>query len=402
MALTPLNVIGDLKNHDQHGAWVLTGKMDFAADRLPGTKLYGAIKASTIAHGSVKSVDATKALAEPGVKAVITYKDCPFWTQAIYQWGQEVAGVVADDWYTAVRATTLIDVTYDVSPTVFDPDEAMKTSSPLAGPRPDANMQATTTLKRGDINTGFQQADITLDTTQPWTVTYQHNCLEMHQSVAWWIADDLYIWGPSQNAFSAKNAVVNTMGMPSNKVHFFTHGTGGALGDKTGNPSGGPAAVMSKAAGGKAVYLLYSRHDNMLFNTRMFSVRSTIKLGAKKDGTLTAVDAIYYGNNGRNASAPVGNAHFGLKNTFVIPNASMIVNTVVTNQPQRGYYRCVNDPPGSFNTDMALFKMAEKLGMEPYAFYKKNFMTAEAPDQDTPFRVWGSKGVYQCFDTVYI
>ena len=134
MALTPLNVIGDPNTHDQHAAWILTGKMDFAGDRLPGTKLFGAIKASTIAHGSVKSVDASKALAEPGVRAVITWEDCPAWSQSILQWGQEVAGVVADDWYTAVRATELIDVTYDVSPTVFDPDEAMKPGSPLAGP----------------------------------------------------------------------------------------------------------------------------------------------------------------------------------------------------------------------------------------------------------------------------
>ena len=208
-------------------------------------------------------------------------------------------------------------------------------------------MAATTTLTRGDINAGFQSADVTLETTQPWTTTHQHNCLEPHQSVAWWIGDNVYVWGPSQNIGSAQSAVVNALGLKSNQVHFFSHGTGGALGDKTGNPSGTPAACMSKAVGGKAVHLLYSRHDNMLFNTRMFSVRSNIKLGAKKDGTLVACDATFYANNGRNPSAPAGNAHFGLKNTYTIPNASMIVNTVVTNQPQRGYYRCVNDPPGA-------------------------------------------------------
>ena len=135
MALAQLNVIGDPTHHDLHSAWVLTGKMDFAGDRLAGVKLFGAIKASTIAHGSITNIDASKALAEPGVRAVITYEDCPVWSQTIQQWGQEVAGVVADDWYTAVRATTLIDVTYDVSPTVFDPDDAMKADSPLAGAR---------------------------------------------------------------------------------------------------------------------------------------------------------------------------------------------------------------------------------------------------------------------------
>jgi CO/xanthine dehydrogenase Mo-binding subunit len=402
MALPVLNVCGKPGQKDQYGAWIVTGKMDYAGDRMAGRKLFGAIKASTIAHGSVKSIDATKALAEPGVKAVITWKECPFWMQSIYQWGQEVAGVVADSWDTAVRATTLIDVTYDVSPTVFDPDEAMKPTSPLAGPRPDANMVATTTLKRGDVAAGMQAAEVQLSTVQPWTTTYQHNCLEPHQSVAWWIGDDVYIWGPSQNTFAAKNAVVNGLNMPSNKVHFFTHGTGGALGDKTGNPSGGPAACMSKAVNGAPVYLLYSRHDNMLFNTRMFSVRSNINWGAKKDGTIVAVDATYYGNNGRNAGAPVGNAHFGLKNTYTIPNASMIVNTVVTNQPQRGYYRCVNDPPGCFNSDMALYKLAEKLGMDPWAVIQKNLRAGDAPDQDvTPARFWGGNGVVECLNKVY-
>jgi CO/xanthine dehydrogenase Mo-binding subunit len=402
MALAPLNVIGSPNTHDQHAAWILTGRMDFAADRMAGRKLYGAIKASTIAHGSVKSVDATAALAEPGVKAVITYKDCPFWSQTILQWGQEVAGVIADDWYTAVRATALVNVTYDVSPTVFDPDAAMQASSPLAGARPDANLQATTTLKRGDVAAGMASADVQFNTVQPWTTTYQHNCLEMHQSVAWWTGDDLYIWGPSQNAFSAKNSYVNTLGMPSNKVHFFTHGTGGALGDKTGNPSGGPAACMSRAVGGAPVYLLYSRHDNMLFNTRMFSIRSNINWGAKKDGTIVAVDATYYSNNGRNASAPAGNAHFGLKNTYTIPNASMIVNTIVTNQPARGYYRCVNDPPGCFNTDMALYKLADKLGMDPWALIQKNLRAGDQPDQDqSKPTFWGGNGIVDCFNKVY-
>lgn len=131
MALPELRVIGNPANHDQVAMKVVTGQADFAADRFPMHKWYGAPKLSTIMRGKIKSVDATEALKEPGVKAVVTYKEVPGWTQDIFQWGQEVAGVIADNWYTAVRATQLVKVEYEVGVGVFDPDEAAKSGAPL-------------------------------------------------------------------------------------------------------------------------------------------------------------------------------------------------------------------------------------------------------------------------------
>jgi CO/xanthine dehydrogenase Mo-binding subunit len=405
MALPILNVIGDLKTHDVHAYQVLTGKADFAGDRLPVTKLYGCIKHSTIAHGSIKSVDATKALAEPGVKAVITYKDCPAWTQGIFQWGQEVAGVVADDWYTALRALALVDVQYDVQTTVFDPDEAIKAGAALSGVRPDTNMAAVTTVKRGDVAAAMKTADVTLDTTMPWTTTYQHNCLETHQAVAWWFNDEVYIWGPSQNPFSVRSSVVNFLNMPTNKVHFFSHFTGGALGDKTSCPAAAPAACMSRAVGGAPVHLMYSRKENMLYNTRMFSLRSAIKFGAMKDGTIVAADATWWGDGGRNANAPCGGANFNFANTWKIANNNMTVNVINTNSPQRGYYRDVADVNGCACADTSLDKLATQLDMDPYALRMKNIVPLDYPSQDAPIRYWGGGGagggVKMCFDKVY-
>jgi CO/xanthine dehydrogenase Mo-binding subunit len=133
MGLTPLNVVGDPGIHDKHAYLMLTGKMDYACDRFPGRKLYSAFKCSNIARGSIKNIDATQALAYPGVKAVITYKECPVWSWVINQWGQEVAGVVAIDAATAVRAAQLIKVTYDIAKAVIDPDEALKPNAALTG-----------------------------------------------------------------------------------------------------------------------------------------------------------------------------------------------------------------------------------------------------------------------------
>jgi CO/xanthine dehydrogenase Mo-binding subunit len=103
---------------------------------------------------------------------------------------------------------------------------------------------------------------------------------------------------------------------------------------------------MSLAVGGAPVHFMESRRDNIIVNSRQFAVRSSIKLGAMSDGTLTAIDARFWGDGGRNATAPMGNVHYGLRTTFTCPSAFFQVNGVNTNSPPRGFWRCVNDPPG--------------------------------------------------------
>ena len=406
MALPVLNVIGDIKNHDQVAYRVVTGKCDFSVDRLPGQKFYGAIKLSTIANGSIKSIDSTKALAEPGVKGVITYKDCPSWRQGIFQWGQEVAAVVADDPATARRAATLIDVVYDVGVAVIDPDEAMKTGSALAGIRPDTNIANVGTVTRGDVAAGMVKADVVLDTTFGYSTSYSHNCSEPHSAIAWWVGDDVHFWETTQDIHGARAGFVNTMGMAATKVHAFNHFTGTGHGDKTGAFLAAPAALLSKLfVNGAPVQIVNTRKENILCYTRQFATRSAIKLGAKKDGTLTAVDAQFYSDAGRNAGAPQAGIPFGLRTTYTIPDAKFNVVSIVTNTPQRGYWRCVNDPPGAVNYDSALDKLAEKLDMNPYDLRMKNIRPLDAPDLDAPYNIWGNGGagggVKMCFEKVY-
>lgn len=402
MALPELRVIGNPANHDQVAMKVVTGQADFAADRFPMHKWYGAPKLSTIMRGKIKSVDATEALKEPGVKAVVTYKEVPGWTQDIFQWGQEVAGVIADNWYTAVRATQLVKVEYEVGVGVFDPDEAAKSGAPLTGIFPDSNTKVMTDLKRGQGGeAGLAKADVSITSTTGWSTTYAHNELETHQSVAWWVGDDVYIWLPSQHIHGSKSAIVNALGMPAHKVHTFTHFTGGGHGGKTGDNSAIVSAAMSKVVNGHPVCFINSRHDNMCTKGRQFAVKSEIKIGAKSDGTFTGIDAKFTGDGGRNAYAPVGNAHFGLKNTFTIPDANMKVTLIGTNAPSRGYWRCVNDPPGAQSYDPAIDKLAEKLNMDPYELRMKNMRPETLPDQDSPNLYWGGMQVKECFEWVH-
>ena len=399
--LTPLNVLGKAENHDRHGVHIVTGKADFAGDRLPGNKLYGALKLASIAHGKITGIDASAALSETGVKAVITSKDCPIWLDTIYAWGQEVAGVVADDPNTAVRAAQLIKVHYQEYPFILDPDEALKAGAVLSDVLPGTNSRLVTNLTRGDPGAGLAKADVVLQTEQPWSSSYQHNTIETHQSVAWWVGEHVYFWTPSQHIHNAKNTLVNSLDIPGNQVHAFTHFTGCGHGDKNSANAAVIAAVMSKAVGGAPVHFSESRRDNVLVNTRQFSVKSSIKLGARRDGTLTGIEARFWGDGGSNASTPLANVHFGLRTTYLCPDASFQVTLVNTNSPPRGFWRCVNDPPGAVNYDVALDKLAQKLGMDPYQLRRKNLRPYNAPDQDPPYQVWGGTALEECFDWVY-
>lgn len=408
MALAPLNVIGNSNNRDQHSKRILTGQMDFAADRLAGCKLYGAAKTSTIAHGKIKSMDVTKALKEPGVKAVLTYKDVPSWSETVTWWGQDIAGVVADNWYTAKRAATLIEVTYETSPMVFDPEAAMQKDSPLSGILPSSNTKQLDTRVRGDITAGFLNADIVLTSNSPWTGTWQHNMLEQHQAVAWWVGEHLYVWQGSQGPHCHQIAIARTLGIPGNRVHFYSHGCGGGLGDRSNrgdlvkcwDHEGVIAAVMSKKVGGAPVLFLESKRENMTMHSRQFAARADIKLGAKKDGTIVAADVKAFCDLG----SLVTNFYvtfYGLKNTYTIPNYNHNVTGIVTNSPIRGPWRCIGDPPAAVCYDMALDKLAAELSMDPYQMRMKNLRATDAPDQDPPYLVWGGNGVGLCFKQVH-
>lgn len=488
MALPTLKVMGNPSNTDKLGAKIVTGKFDFASDRMPGQKYFGALKGANISHGTIMLaagggvvtgitvtaggtgytsaptvtltggggsnatatavltgsavtsvtvsnggsnyataptvafsggggsgaaatavvsastplIDATAALALPGVLAVVTYVDVPTWSSTILYFGQAVAGVVADDWYTAVRATTLINVQYNVLPFISDPDAAMQPGAVLSGVYATTNLSpatpATMTPARGDVNgtTGFPAATVTLQTNFPWTTTYQHNDLEPRQAVAWWVGDNVYAWCGSQAPFTFKSTMVNALGLPADKVHFYTHGMGGGLGDRLSTSECVPAAILSKKVNGHPVDLIYTRKEQNLMQIRQAQNKGDIKWGAKSDGTIVAASGNWYG-----VGSGASGCYFGINKTFTIPNLTWNYQSVYTNAPARGAWRCVQDPPGAVLYDSALDKLAAYLNMDPYALRLKNLRAATDPDLDAPYRVWGANGAPACLNQVY-
>jgi CO/xanthine dehydrogenase Mo-binding subunit len=400
--MATLNVIGNPANHDQHSKLILTGKLDFAADRLAGRKFFGAVVGSTFAHGTITAIDTTAAMAEPGVKAVVTYKDIPSWSANITSWGQEVAGVVADDWYTAVRASSLVKVTYTPAAAVFDPDAAMQSGAALVGALPSGNTTSFGTVTRGDVNAGFKQSDVTITVNAPWTTTHQHGMLENHQALCWWVGDDAYVWQASQNPHGHKSAMINYLALPGNKAHFFTHGCGGGMGDRAGISEDEMVVglVMSKKLNGAPVLYALAKNNNICTHTRQFSVRADIQVGAKNDGTLVAMDITSYSNIGRSVGF-FSAEWIGIQKSYTIPNFHLNNNVVITNTPPTGAWREVGVQPAAMCHQMALDQLAFKLNMDPWALRMKNIKAADAKDQDPPNLVWGGDGTILCLNKVY-
>jgi CO/xanthine dehydrogenase Mo-binding subunit len=384
MAVTPLSVIGKPENKDVRLIEKMTGAWEFSSDYLPGKKLFAHIARSTIARGKVLSIDTSAAEKLPGVKAVMTYKDYSWWSDTILWWGQEVAAVAAVDEETAQRAVDLIKVTYQEGSSIVDPEDGMKSGAPLSGIWPDSNVR-TATLLRGDVDAGFKEAAVTVEDTINWVAPYSHNCLEPRTCVAWWVGNHVYLRTTTQNPFGQRSAVggYTIMGekIPFHRIHLISHGTGGGHGDKSAGDWIPVAIVLAKKSGMPVCYH-ESRVEYLTTGSHQIKYKSTIKLGAKSDGTLVAIDWQSWADATAAARAGAAGMHFPIRTTFKCATGRFKSTDIACNTPRAAAWRCVSDPPGDHVMNPILDQMAVKLGMDPVAFRLKNIVKDDSVSQD--------------------
>lgn len=378
--MAELSVIGKPGLKDPTTIGKMTGDLDYAADRFPGYKLIARSLLSTIAHGTIASIDTSAAEALPGVKAATTYKDCPALRDKITFWGQEVAAVAAVDEEIANQALELIDVVYNTETAVIDEDDAIKPGAPLAGVWEDSNVRETEVL-RGDIDTAFPQADVIVEGEVEWMERWQHQEIEPHTSLAYWIGDHVYFWTSSQNPYGQRAAAAGSLGMPLNKVHLVSHGSGAGHGNKHGHDYGVIAAVLAQKAGMPVLYQK-SRVEHIITSARQHPAKAEYKIGAKSDGTLVAIDVTSYGGAGGNGSGWAGGLSYLMRASWKCPDARFKAVDIATNTPPTGAFRCVADPCGNVIQTQMLDHLAAELNMDPLALKLKNAVTADMPHQD--------------------
>ncbi|MBN1368731.1 MAG: xanthine dehydrogenase family protein molybdopterin-binding subunit [Dehalococcoidaceae bacterium] len=389
-------VVGKAGNKEKTIVQKLTGRLDYADDRLPGQKLVARTLLSRYANAEVTAINTSAAEALPGVKAVITYDECPMLYKSIRRWGQEIAAVAAVDNETATRALELIQVTYQEGNQISDVEEAMKPGAPLTGVWEGTNIR-TSELLRGDVEAGFAQADQEFTETAGWTNFWQHKEMEPWSATTYWVGDDLYVWTTSQNPFGQRNTIKNTMGWPMHKIHLISHGSGSGHGNKHGANWIIIAAVLAKKAGMPVSYHLTRFEQCCSSTAHQNKGKLEMRVGVKNDGTITAVEATYWADGCSGGATTASGMDFGFRYTYNVPHAKWTFYDIATNTPLRGAFRCVADPPGDALYNLVMDKVADKLGMDPLEFRIKNLV---APDmlQFESKMPFSSMGIRQCLE----
>ncbi len=376
----------------------VTGRAAFAADSTMPGMIWGKVLRSPHAHAIIKSIDTSKAEALPGVKAVVTADDIvdfPFDTpfplgiqdmrwmcrnvlareRALWH-GHAIAGVAANSEAIAEEACALIVVEYEVLPHAIEIDDALADDAPILHPwmefegKP-SNIAGVLEHTKGDVEAGFAEADVIVErdfTTRPVHQGY----IEPHACLVSTAADGkMTIWSSSQGQFMVRAMTGLLTGIPQSDIRAIPAEIGGGFGGKTIIYLEPLAAILSKKSG-RPVKMAMTREEVMRASGPTSGSKSKIKIGAKKDGTITAAKGLYWLQAGGLPGAPVRGAVGCALAPYDIPNGHTLGYDVVCNRSKVAAYRAPGAPIGAFGVECVLDELAEKIGMDPLDLRLKN------------------------------
>ncbi len=399
------NIIGK-EQRDIEGYKIVTGKARYTVDVYLPDMLYVKVKRSPFPHANVKSIDTSKAEKLPGVHAVITYKDIPekmtaggrpILTAEPALMGDGVAAVAAINETVAEDAVNLIEVQYEQLPFVIDAREAEKPGAPLVISTLKNNIAGSPyKVERGDVAKGFAEADVVVEHTID-TQDQEHVAMEPHVAIAKWDGNKLTMWVSSQYTHSTAASVAASFGMPNSHVRVIAEFTGGGWGDKAGiaYPYIWLVALLSKKTDRPVRYEL-SRTDVFQETSHHYPVYQTLKMGFKKDGTLTAIQVRALAQAGAYspfAAFLAADTVSAARVQYTCPNVKIEGVGALTNTGVGGARRCVGEPSGLFSLEILMDEAAEKLGMDPVEFRLKNLNETGDPESKLP---WSSNGLREC------
>jgi len=414
-------------------AEIVTGQVRYTLDTAMEGMLHLKLLRSPHAHARVKAIRKDAALAVPGVRAVYTWEDVPrlLFTSATHDdyhvdpndtylldnvvrfVGQRVAAVVAETEGAAEEGCRKIEIDYELLPAVFDPEEAMSKGAPVIHDkgaesrirRPGQNILLEIHGNVGDVEAGFKAADAIHEATYT-THRVQHAHLETHCSITWLENDRLNVRTSSQTPYITKQKLCYLFNLMPDSVRVFCERVGGGFGGKQEVLTEDICAFATLKTG-RPVMIEFTREEEFIAATTRHPMNVKMKVGAKRDGTLTAMELRVvsntgaYGNHGgETLYAACGEA------VAVYKCADKKVDgyTVYTNMVPAGAIRGYGMTQTIFAVECAMDELARSLKMDPYEFRRRNVvkpddqMIAESTDaNDTEF---GSYGLDQCIDLV--
>jgi xanthine dehydrogenase YagR molybdenum-binding subunit len=333
-----------------------TGRAKYSSDQKPPGMLFGALLTSPYAHARITSIDTSEAEHMQGVTAVRVMT--PAGKEV--QWeGAEIATVAAVSEELANDAIRKIKVQYEILPHMVREDDLAKAGN-RAKP---AGEQVT-----GDPDKAFQEADAQIEATYGIPVI-THCCLEPHGNIVQFSGDRVNLWPSTQAVSQIGGDLGKSLEVPAANIHVRMQYIGGGFGSKFAADSWGvEAALLSKASGGKPVKMFLDRATELQIAGNRPSAFASIKVAAKKDGTITAWQSTSWATGGMG-----GGGMPPLPYVFTeIPNKRLNHTAVAVNAGGARAWRAPNHPQASFLTCSALEDLAAKLRMDPLELFTKN------------------------------
>jgi xanthine dehydrogenase YagR molybdenum-binding subunit len=372
----------------------VTGRARYAYDvRLPG-QLYAAVLRSPHPHARIKRIDTSRAERLPGVHAVLSaanapeiewYEDSRLFDTTLRFAGEEVAAVAAESPAIGEDALRLIEVQYEVLPFVVSLEAALRPDAPRL--REEGNLAGEPTVyERGDVEGALREAEVTVDEVYT-TQTALHNCLEPHGCVATWEGDSLTLWDSTQSVFEVRQQVAQKLGLPEHHVRVIKQYMGGGFGSKQiAWKHTAIAALLSRAAGRPVQLMLDREAENLAVGNRN-ATRQRVRLGARRDGTLTAIDVRIHQAAGAHLVGGEGSSVDGpYQRLYRCPNVRTEQQAVYTNTGPAVAFRAPGHVEGAFALESAMDELARALGLDPVELRRRNYAELDQK-RDKPYTI---------------